>query len=198
MILWSIQTIAAWQELSSVGVLRGNPRYVDDTFLPAYQWMVQQMRHRIGPPDYPATLPVWAWYQWESLQRPRPDLRAAGHLAPGERGVRITCEVADQRVLLSDFELWHYVLNNWYIPCSEADAQQFEAECDACTSSAQQSALSDCRHLQQQITASWGRIFDIEWEEEYCTYKRAEKSIQATLWELRLEDVRNIKEFTAK
>lgn len=197
MILWSIQTITAWQEFSSVGVLRGNPRYVYDAFLPAYQWMAQQMWQRVGPPDPPATLPVWAWYQWESLQRPRPDLRAAGHLTPGERGVLIACEVADQRVLLSDFELWHYVLNNWYIPHSEADAQQFEAEGEAHTFSAQPDS-TDCHRFQQKITASWGRIFDLDWEEEYCTHKRAEKSIQATLWELRLEDVRNIKEFTAK
>ena len=43
-------------------------------------------------------------------------LAVCGHLPKGERGVRLELQVADDRVLLSDFDLWHYVLNYWYLP----------------------------------------------------------------------------------
>jgi hypothetical protein len=29
---------------------------------------------------------------------------------------------------LSDFDLWHYVLNYWYLPESEAEGEEFELE----------------------------------------------------------------------
>ena len=63
-------------------------------------------------------MPIWAWYQWEGSRR-KPDLRASGYLPKGEPGVRLELRVADDRVLLSDFDLWHYVLNYWYLPKSE-------------------------------------------------------------------------------
>lgn len=46
----------------------------------------------------------------------------------GEKGVRLTINCPAERVLLSDFSLWHYVLNYWYLPSSEAVGDAFESE----------------------------------------------------------------------
>ena len=56
--------------------------------------MRQQMQSRI--PGYGSRYPWWGW------ARPKPDLRRAGHLPRGIRGVRLGLELADEEVLPSD------------------------------------------------------------------------------------------------
>lgn len=40
----------------------------------------------------------------------------------------IEFEIEQDSVLLSDFELWHFVLNYWYLPSSLQDIGRFEEE----------------------------------------------------------------------
>ena len=70
-------------------------------------------------------MPIWVWWQWWADRR-RPDLRASGFLPKGVRGIRVECRVKEDQVLLSDFELWHYILNYWYLPKSEKSGESFE------------------------------------------------------------------------
>ncbi|MEO1087874.1 MAG: DUF3841 domain-containing protein, partial [Acidobacteriota bacterium] len=105
--LWTIQTEPAWEFLTRHGYLRCSRSQADGDLLPAYDWMAEQMRSRIGPPpSSKTTVPLWAWYQFDGIHRRRPDLRTSGFLPPGERGYRIEFTVDDDCVLLSDFELW--------------------------------------------------------------------------------------------
>ena len=77
---------------------------IDSWFRPAYDWMVGQLEQRVK--NYPRKkYPIWAWYH------PKPGLRRSGHLPCGTSGVRIEFLVSSDRVLLSDFEAWHGVLN---------------------------------------------------------------------------------------
>lgn len=193
MLLWSIQPPVIWDILTTAGVFRGDRRYVPDFFLPAYRWLSQQMQQRIGTPPQPAACPVWAWYQWGTADQPKPDVPAyCSHLPRGTARVCLECIIADDRVLLSDFDLWHHVLNAWYIPTSEADDLAFEAAWGPHRPPTLAANPDADDVLVQQIRASWHRIFDLDWEEEYCTRKRAEKVIQATFWELRREDVQDM------
>ena len=178
--------------------MQGGSRCVDNFFLPAYQWLSQQMRIRVGSPPTNDALPVWAWYQWQGKKKNKPDLRSGGHLPKGERGVRLELEVGDHRVLLSDFELWHYVLNYWYLPLSEEDGETFEATLEQHALSFFQTKPLPDPKFHQVIVSSWQCIFDISWSAKGITRPRKEKSIQAILWEIRLEDVRSVQEFVAK
>lgn len=47
----------------------------------------------------------------------------------GTQGVRLEVEIPDAQVLLSDFDLWHYPLNYWYLPDDEEDDWRFERRC---------------------------------------------------------------------
>lgn len=110
MVIWSILTHQAWNELERKGRLRVARRHVTQEFLDPYHWMSKQMELRLkAPRPSRDAMPIWAWYQWEGAGRHKPDLRASGYLPTGDRGVRAECRVADDRVLLSDFDLWHYV-----------------------------------------------------------------------------------------
>jgi len=103
------------------------------------------------------------------------------HLPSGETGVRIELEIDATRILQSDFELWHYVMNGWYLPESLADERAFDARPD-----------------RRRIEPSWRRIFDLARCHRRYSGPRAGRSIQGTTWELRPGDVRGAGAFTAR
>lgn len=191
--VWTIQTLSAWEQLKATGVLRADEQFIEPYFHPAYDWLTAQMKTRMGLPPEGVTYPIWFWYQWENASRRRPDLRQAGHLLRGERGVLLECRVSKDAVLLSDFGLWHYVLNNWYLSASQGEQDAFEWDADPTHSSA-----SVATHWSK--TKSWEWIFDLDFaniEEDYPP-SRAEKCIQGVTWELCLEQVRQVQIFTAR
>ena len=203
MLIWSILTQQAWEELQQKGRLRGTAHYADKDFAGPYAWMARQMERRLTTPrPSKNSMPVWGWRQWWGDRR-RPDLRASGYLSKGTPGVRVELRVEDDRVLLSDFELWHYVLNYWYLPRTVKDGEAFEKKLARAGLS-----LIGCSHqkplshatLRREIEKSWERIFDLSWNDpgNKIVHSSKDRSIQGTMWELLLEDVVEIKEFTAK
>ena len=52
-----------------------------------------------------------------------PDLRASVHVARGVRGVRLEFTAAAHAVLLSDFNAWQFVLNEWYLRRRDLEAE---------------------------------------------------------------------------
>jgi hypothetical protein len=143
--------------------------------------MRREMVARLGPPTLQEQMPVWLWCQWRGQRRRKPDLRHRGHLPQGSMGVRIELEIDGAHVLRSDFDLWHYVLNGWYLPGSLADERDFDAHPD-----------------RRRIEPSWQRIFDLGWSNRRYTVAGGEKSIQGVTWELRPEDVRGATGFRAR
>jgi hypothetical protein len=199
MILWTIQTENAWREFLSSGVLRSTrERIMEQEWDSPYKWMIRQMEQRIGPPPTPGAFPVWAWLQWENAKRPKPDLRAGGLLLKCESGVRIEFECPDSLALLSDFDLWHFVLNYWYLPESEVEGDEFEAQLAERGFSFFETKPLPNRVYHDTIVASWDKIFDLDWSESEIAMPRSEKSIQATVWELNADQVRNHDYFMAR
>ncbi len=193
--LWTIQTEEAWRYLNQRGYLRCRRSDADRDFLPAYDWMAAQMTSRIGRSASGATLPLWAWLQYAGVKRKRPDLRRSAHLPRGTRGFRIEFTVDEDAVLVSDFELWHYVLNYWYLPRSEHDDIDFDSRHERPTyswSDRPEHAVDD------EIRGSWVRIFDINNIDEYVTCPPENKSLQSTLWQLDLTQVTTVDEFVAR
>lgn len=182
MTLWTIQPDVVWDDWQARGVMSADLRYVDHSYREAYRWMTREMRRRL-PSSKPRKSPLWAWYQYDGIARRRPDLRSSRHLPKGTHGVRIEFEATEDAVLLSDFELWHYVLNQWYLATSEEDDRRFE------------SRESPSRNL---VRASWVRILDLEWSDPHIAAPRDRKSIQATLWSAPVDAVREVTEFVAR
>ncbi len=139
------------------------------------------MQSRLGPPQAAGQMPVWLWCQWRGAARPRPDLRARGHLPSGTTGVRLEFEIEGRLLLPSDFELWHYALNGWYLPASLSDERRYDADPDP-----------------QRIQASWQRMFDPGWSNRRYRAARVDRSIQAVAWELRPQDLRGAVGFVAR
>jgi len=179
--LWTIQTDDAYHRLIADGQLVADPTRCDPDFVGPYKWMLNQMRRRIkgGTPSSKAAL--WAWSKWEPPTRDRPDLRARGHLPPGQSGYRIELDVHADDVLLSDYCLWHHVLNYWYVPSCNRDQEIFESEHDQYRYGWERLPPPKMRVI---ITASWERIFNLDCCDEYVTGHPSNRPIQATMWRI--------------
>jgi hypothetical protein len=198
MILWTIQTEEAWKQLRSSGCITGAIEHIECSWLSSYRWMTDRMKERIGDPPCKGALPIWAWYQWESARKKRPDLRSAGHLPKHEKGVRIEFYCHEDAALRSDFELWHYVLNYWYLPESIADGERFEAELESNgLSFFRQKPLPDERY-HEKILRSWNKIFDLDWSAPDLASARDQKAIQCTIWQLNMNQVRSHRHFKSR
>lgn len=92
-------------------------------------------------------------------------------------------ELPSSDVLLSDFDNWHYVLNDWYLSSTwnEKDWENEESWFDSLPQDIQK----------QKMLESWERIFDIEPYETDFAAKG--KFVQATFWKLREKDIINRK-----
>ena len=174
MLLWTIQHKAAYDILIETGRLIADEKYLlfDGQFRSSYDWLVEQMKKRIGMPPDDVKYPVWAWYQWEGARK-RLDMRT--HRYGGEMGtpiVLLSIDVPDNMVLLSDFDMWHVILNNGYLPLYEKDDIEDSSE--------------------DEKLKSWENVFCID-EVTDCWY--VPKSTQAIFWELKKEWVLKAEHF---
>ena len=184
--LWTIHELSAWQNFQKKGFISGDGRRIDHYFRSAYDWMLNQMKKRIT--DYPDKYPIWAWYF------PKPDLRKAAYLPKGTKGVRIECQVSAQRVLLSDFETWHNVLNDCYLALAEKEDEKWEKQ------AAKNKQSKNIQLIQQAKEKSWEKIFNLKALESQAdkNWLGSIQNIQATLEKIYLSEVKKVTIFTAK
>ena len=203
--LWTIQNIDTYTEFKNTGILKANEKYIEDDMLFQYDWIVNQMVKRIGKPlDNNIKYPIWAWYQWNGENQKRPDLRCSGHLNPKTKGILLEIEVDEKDVLLSDFDDFNNIFNYAYICDSEESYDNFYKELkenglthlDLQDMTKQSNTLNNFR---QRLYKSWEQMFDFNKEvDESWHGKKEDRSIQATMWQVKWEQVVFIKEFIAK
>jgi Domain of unknown function (DUF3841) len=182
----------AYRRLNERGVFRADGRKISHARRPAYHWMIEQMRIRIGPSGG-AHYPVWAWRSWNG--RPRPDLRSGALLSPGMSGWLVDLELPGESVLLSDFDAWHAVLKRGLLALCPEEEEAF----DAALIRAGQPLNWPFPPMQEAVVVdSWQRIFDLDGVATGYSVGRQARTIQATFWELPLNAVRSAKPFVAR
>lgn len=187
MILWTIQPEEVYQEIMEDGVYHCDfKRSVMYDWKEAYDWLVKEMKKRIGPPPANVSYPVWAWYQWRA-EKKKPDLRSErwGYGSKGDKYVRLEIDIPDEAVLLHDFDAWTIILNEGLLSETEAEDNLLE----------KQYAALDESGKRRMKYKNWQRVFDIsplrnEW------IVRGD-SIQATFWELRKDQIQKVQFFVA-
>lgn len=175
--LWTSQRIGFYEDVIDSGIAYCDRlSYWSRNCDYAYKWMVEQMRLRIGEPPLPQiTLPVWAWYQYDSRKRNKPPLtpKNKGH---NSSEIMMEIEVPDNEVLLSDFDLWLHPLNGWDILKDKRLKKKVEEY--FFTEFNEKPA-----EIQKIISDSWVRVFDLKTRDrEYAPRAIWNRSIQATLW----------------
>ena len=187
--LWTIQPIEVWEELNKKGYFICNP--IKANYIPLIirivVVLVGQMEYRIGRRPNGVSYPIWAWHT-RDWQHKKPDLRNRGLGNKGEKSVCIEVEVPDNQVVLTDFDVWHFVLNKWYFDdsYSEEEWEKLHAKYDRLD-----------RNVKEKVKIqSWQKVFDVSpFQNEWCQRGRY---IQATFWVLYLKDVKDVRFFTAR
>lgn len=105
--LYSYQGQTAWDRAEKLGYWTGSEHIWDDDengWGPAYDWMRRQMSERV--PNYSGDYPMWGWPKRPSTKpKPRP------YTALME-SIRLTVLVPRSRIVFSDYDAWHSVLNH--------------------------------------------------------------------------------------
>jgi hypothetical protein len=151
---------------------------IDDVpeFTSAYDYIAKSMHSRnvkmlFPPSSSKDILPVWGWYKRGDQLAPNFIESYLEEIASDpddddyDSEVIMHLRIDEERLLLSDFDLWHAVLN------------------DTPTI------------LGEDKEASWEYIFDLTKASKILEVKSHEQYVQATFWEILLEDVVSAKLF---
>ncbi|GFP76416.1 DUF3841 domain-containing protein [Clostridium fungisolvens] len=203
--LWTIQSESVYTKFKDTGILQADEKFIYKDMIFHYNWMVKQMKKRVGlATSQEIKYPIWAWYQWRGVKQKKPDLRFSGHLERGARGVILELEVEPESVLLSDFDEFNNVLNYGYIADNEEDFDKFYVDLEKsgyCHYDLQRDDKKNdiLSKFKLKFYKSWEKVFDLECEKnEEWSGKKENQSIQATMWEVKWNQIVSVKHFIAK
>jgi hypothetical protein len=181
LVLWTIHPEYFFVKSKKRGYIKGDGRYIDHNFKDKYDWVAEKMLEKSITRK--RTYPVWAWYKYDG-KRKKPDLRCSGHLPRGTKGICIEFEAYKNEMLLSNFEQWHSVLNNWYLCKNEAEDAYFEKYPQLLTETV--------------VRKSWDRMFDLSFGSEDFWGPMDERWIQACVPIVYNHQIRNVFRFVAR
>lgn len=118
----TFQTKEALNYLNEHGYLICDDQYVDKKKSSiVYDWVISNMKSRIAN-DTQATYPMWCWVKCgEEICPPR----VKGEKVEGF-DVKITFNVDEKDIFITDFRRFSFILNNLYIPNSLKDKEEFD------------------------------------------------------------------------
>nr|WP_250808627.1 DUF3841 domain-containing protein [Neorhizobium tomejilense] len=176
----------AYSALMSTGSLVGSPSHSPfPEFAAAYGWLAGEMRNRIGdaPGHANGAWPVFAWAMHEGMNPVSYD-----HDHPEHGGdLLVGFEVPEGSYVLSDFDDWHYILNNWYLPSTgssddetaSAESAEFDRRCEEAGYDIwMPGERGTCPDIETMRRRHWNRVVELP---------HLSGSVQATLWELKAE-----------
>ena len=182
-----MQPVEVYEIIQKTGTFICDKEKADNVdFLESYDWLNAYLEKK-DPKPKNVEYPIWAWYRFNSMEK-KPDLRHSCYGRRGEKMVCIELEIPDEKVLLSDFDNWHAVLNKWWLDDSNCE-EEWDANHD----------WFDSLPFEEQdaiMKKSWEKIFDISvFENEW---RSNGKYVQAVFWELKKDYIRKVQYFTAR
>lgn len=193
--VWTILDEKGMSSLEGKGVLRCDAQRVDRDRKRAYAWIAGKLSEKAGPAPKGVRFPMWTWAAWDAGRgRTRPDLRSSCHLPRGTKGFRLELEVDPGRVLQSDFEAWHAVLNGWFLGKDEAEDEGFDAEMKA---AGVRWGWPYPEPFASKVVASWDRIFELG-PPAPTHFHRDPPDVQGVLWEIRRADAVKVDSFVGR
>lgn len=186
-ILWTRQVAAVLDEIEEKGVYRVKKEYIEakndtiaDYYLKLYEWYTREARKYITlPPE--VKYPVWLSVD-ESVM-----------LQPVEDTVIFKLEVPEEEYLLCNFDAWGYVVNYWYVPTDDADAERHKAELARYGLASDDELILGSKGnfyplLKRKLLDSWKRTFTLMPADEIT-------GIVATTWEIKKEWIREVRRY---
>ncbi len=127
------------------GYFTGHAPYIenDRVWCDAYRWMRDQMAVRIQ--NFSGDYPVWGWLKrHNNRQFPM-------HYTGSRESYRVTALVPRSRILFSQYDHWHHVLNNGAYTDTEREYDEFDKRFPG---------TNDSPEYLAAIEPTWHKIFD--------------------------------------
>ena len=195
--LWSILSKDAWEVLQNKSTLKMEDHLLNFDFKSfdwswemAYNWLSSQMEKRINKSPENIRYPIWAWCK-------KPDLRSNSYLPKNVEGARVKFETEEGRALLSDFDAWHFALNYWFLPISKVEEDLFENRLKKKNVSFYKQKPILIHSFHKQIMKSWENMFEPK-KLNYAIGPLKDRTIQATIWELRKDQIKEVSFFCGR
>ena len=155
-----------------------NPAENSDVFIKPYEWMANQMIKRNILPPHGVRFPIWGWYRYNNKPA---EINTISKEEENTELNYIILDIPDEQVLLSDFDQWHFVLNNMWI-----DDSTSKKEFDENSRWFHRLKKDEQEIIKQE---SWQKIFDITPRKTglqkdgsfWCSYG---EYVQATFWKI--------------
>lgn len=181
--LVTYQSEGAINQLKSTGVLKitkeseklthaGRDNSTNRPFDYGYRFMIYSMREMLPKTDDDITYPIWAWYK---MRGKKPPIKRFDKMHKGN--YRITFEIDEELVLLSDFDMFCYLLaGGLYFAYNEEEKKELSSH------------LFDDEVI--YYYPNLRRMFDYKHERnDLFTAPYQGMTIQATLWKLTIDQV---------
>lgn len=189
--LWTMQPVEVYEILLRDGVFHCDPNKIPEpSFTEAYDWLNQYLEKKDSKPQN-VKYPIWAWFRFNGKEK-KPDLRHSCYGYRGDKMVCIELDIPDEKVLLSDFDLWHFPLNRWWL--NDCFYPEYNDEEDDKARAWFKSLSKEQQETEKE--KSWEQIFNIEPFESDWILRG--KYVQAIFWEIKLDQVKKIQYFTAR
>ncbi|MDO5293121.1 MAG: DUF3841 domain-containing protein [bacterium] len=189
--VWTIQPVEVMNSIHDKGYFACDRRKASfndiESFQSAYFWMVKKMDEK--GIIHPAGLefPIWCWHTRNGKHK-KPDLRNAAYAERGRKCVCLELEVPDQEILLSNYDTWHIVLNQWWFNDSNTEEEYYEHE--------KLFETLDENTKKAVMEESWDKIFNITSKEDRTTINC--EYVQGVFWVLKKEYIKKVQEFVAR
>lgn len=181
--LWTRQHINSLEELNNNGCIRITRKHLEmkfeeitDYIVFLYNWFVANA-DKIIPKPQNVEFPIWCSISEENMLRPTLD------------EIVYVLEVNKSEIIYFDGSKWDYVLNHHYIAKNEKDALEYAKELEAKGFNNSFSFIDEkTSHFypneRKKVIDSWSRVFEID---DWDIFK-----VQANIWEIRPEMIKNI------
>jgi hypothetical protein len=187
--VWTVQPKEIWDVVKNTGVYTCDETKSEwlkegDRSREAYKWLSKRMTEKIGNPKNIA-FPVWAWYKWDWKNEVTDFFEDYFKGETPRDLVLIELELPESEIVLTDEPTWVLVMNQGFVNNSLSD-EEFDEIRDW---------YNKLPYWEKPIEdeKSWEYVFDIEpFENDFATQGRF---VQATFWELKLENVVKVEYF---
>lgn len=187
--LWTRQDKRSLYDLENNGVIRITKEHLEEKFdviadhiIYLYEWFVNEAEKRVPKPEG-AEFPIWCSISEEYMLRPTLN------------EIVYVLEVNKSEIIYFDGMKWDYVLNHHYIPKDEQDAEEYTKDIQSKGFKNSYSFIDKkTAHFypeeRKRVMDSWARVFEID---KWDIFR-----IQANIWEIRPEMIKDILTYNSK
>jgi hypothetical protein len=136
--------------------------YLDESIkrrLRSYDWMVSQMESKIGKRPKECCMPIWAFYEYDAQKKKYID-----DVTVDEVGIELL--IREENVVLTDYMLWHCILNDLPIIPEDDEYYSFKEKAEKCgywgtndkDYDNKSMEFEECKEYKYK---SWQRVFNV-------------------------------------